>query len=454
MDQERVKKLIDLGEQIVARAKKGGAEVAEVIARDGLELSAKVRLGEPELIEEAGSSAIGLRVITGGKSALTYTSDLSAAGLDAVVEDALELARLSERDPLSDPPEPSLLEKSPPELDLFDPESARIDAKEATQRAVRAERAARGFDKRVTNSEGATFARTISAVALVTSGGFAGGYRATNHTISVNPVADDEGGKKRTGYYWDSRRFISAMMPEEEVGRIAAGRVVAKLGARKVETCEVPIVFDPEAGRALLGLLFSCATGTAIYQRSSYLLDKEGQAIASPLVTVEDNPLIPRGPGSRPFDGEGLPSRKNTVVENGVLKTFLVDTYSGRKLNRPSTGSAARGVGGRPGVAPTNFILSAGTSKAADIVRGVDRGLYVTSMMGFGFNPVTGDFSRGAEGFWIEKGEKTFPVGEITISLNFNELWKRIDALGDDLDLRSAVAVPTMRISKMTLAGT
>lgn len=452
MDQG-VKKLIELGERVVGRARKNGADVAEVIARDSRDLSAKVRLGEPELIEEAGSHALGLRVIVDGRSALTYTSDPTPAGLEALVDDALELARLSERDELSSPPDASLLERTPPELDLFDATSENIDAKEATRRAIRAETSARDADKRISNSEGATFARSISAVALVTSGGFAGGYRGTHHSLNVNPVADDEGGKKRTGYYWDARRFVSSMMAEEEIGKIAAQRTVAKLGARKVETCEVPVVFDPEIGRSLLSLFFSCATGQAIYQRSSYLLDREGQEVASPLVTITDDPLIARGPASRPFDGEGLRSRKNTVVENGVLKTFLFDTYSGRKLGRESTGSAARGIGSRPSVSPTNFTLAAGTSKPEDIVRGVEKGLYVTSMMGFGFNAVTGDFSRGAEGFWIERGEKVFPVGEITISLNFMDLWKRIDAVGDDLSLRSAMATPTFRVSRMTIAG-
>lgn len=454
MDRDRVEVLIGLGSRIVEEAKRRGAEVAEVLARDSIELSAKVRLERPELIEEAASHAIGLRVQKQGRSAVTYTSDPSPAGIEALVGDALELAALSEPDAFAAPPDPALLVQSWSDLDLFDPASLAIDAHEATARAIRAEGAALSFDPRVGNSEGATFQRVVSSVALVTSGGFRGGYRGTHHTIDVNPVADDQGGKKRQGHHWDSRRFLGALMKEEQVGIRAAQKTLEKLGARKVPSAEAPVVFDPDAGRALLSLLFSSVAGNAIYQRASYLIDKEGQSVASPLVTIVDDPLLPRGPASRPFDGEGLASRRNVIVEEGVLRTYLLDTYSARKLGRTSTGSAARGTGSRPSVAPTNFQMLAGTSTPEEIVRGVDRGLYVTSMMGFGFNPVTGDFSRGAEGFWIERGEKAFPVGEITIGLNFLDLWKRIDAVGNDLDLKSSFACPTFRVSRMTIAGT
>jgi PmbA protein len=228
---------------------------------------------------------------------------------------------------------------------------------------------------------------------------------------------------------------------------------VAKLGSEKIATGELPVVFDPEAGRALLRLLFSVISGGAIYRKSSYLLDREGTAVASPLVTIVDDPLIPRGPGSRPYDGDGLPSRQNVVVAGGVLKTYLFDTYSARKLGRRSNGCAGRGVGGAPHVTTSNFILQKGTTPAAEVVRSVERGLYVTDMMGYGFNAVTGDFSRGAGGFLIEKGQLTRPVSEITVSANFNELLQAVDAVGDDLDLRSSTACPTFRVSRMMIAG-
>jgi PmbA protein len=215
----------------------------------------------------------------------------------------------------------------------------------------------------------------------------------------------------------------------------------------------VPVVFDPDAGRAILGLIAGCINGGAIYRRSSYLLDREKTQVASELVTVYDDPLMAGAPGSRPFDGEGLPSKKLSIIEKGVLQTYLVDSYSGRKLGRASTGSAARGGTGGVGPSTTNFILQPGATSAKDVVKSTKRGLYVTEMMGFGFNAVTGDFSRGAGGFWIENGELTYPVSEITISLNLDEILKRIDLVGDDLDLRTSVAAPTFRVSAMTVAG-
>jgi PmbA protein len=454
MKKEQVKELIALAQKVVDRAKKSGAEIAEAIAVDSLDLSAKVRMGAPELIEEAGSHAIGLRVMKNGRWSSTYSSDPTDAGIAAMIADALELASLSEPDEHAMPPDPSELARDSVDLDLFDPRANDIDAKTATKLALAGEQAARDFDPRITNSEGASYDRSVGARALVTSGGFAGGTIGSHTSITVNPVIDDAGGKKRTGYYWDSRRYVQQMADPKSVGEEAARRTLAKLGSRKVETCQAPVIFDPDAGRALLSLFFSCITGDAVYKRASYLIDREGDRAASELVTIVDDPLIPRAPGSRPFDGEGLASRRNVVVDRGKLLTYLCDTYSGRKLGRPSTASASRGLAGRPSTSASNFHLLAGQTDPQEILRGVKRGLYVTSMMGFGFSAVTGDFSRGAEGFWIENGEKTFPVSEITISLNFDELWKSIDAVGTDLDPKTRFATPTFRVANMTVAGT
>lgn len=448
-----VEELQALGARIVEAAKKQGADVAEVLSSSSEELSTRVRVRERELIEEAGSHTVGLRVIKDDKSAATYTSDTTDAGLELLVADAMELAALSEPDPLAAPPDPSLLAKSFAELDLFDPTGADIDAKRAAELALEAEVAALDYDERITNSEGANYSRTRSAIALVTSGGFSGGYQGTYQSLSVSPLADDEGGKKRTAYDWDARRHVEMMRGAKDIGEEAARRTLAKLGAKKVPSAQVPVVFHPDAGRALLSLLFSCIDGRAVYQRASYLCDREGDAVACPLVTIVDDPLLPRGPGSKPFDGEGLEARKNVVVEAGVLRTYLMDSYAARKLGKESTGSASRGYSGRPSVAPTNFHLLPGETSPEEIVKDVKAGLYVTSMMGFGFSAVTGDFSRGAEGFWIEDGEMKYPVGEITISLNFDELWKNIDAVGSDLDPKARFATPTFRVAKMTVAG-
>jgi PmbA protein len=288
---------------------------------------------------------------------------------------------------------------------------------------------------------------------MVLSSGFRGTYKGSYQSLSVVPIAADEGGKNRRGYHWTARRHLAELDTAVEVGREAARRTLRKLGARSVSTREVPVVFDPDAARSILGMLAGCAMGSSIWRKASYLVGREGTRVASDLITVVDDPLLLRAPGSRPFDGEGLASRKNLVVERGVLRTYLCDSYSARKLGRESTASAARGGGASVGPSTTNFVLQPGADSNESIVKGTARGLYVTEMMGFGFNAVTGDFSRGAAGFWIENGELAYPVSEVTISLNVDELWQTIDAVGSDLDLRTATAAPTIRVAKMTVAG-
>jgi PmbA protein len=448
-------RMLQLASDLVKRAQDKGASVAECTVHEGAHLSAKVRLREPELVEEAASRSLGLRVMLGQKVAVTYTSDLSRDGIARLLDDAIELAELSQPDPYAGPPDPSLLSRTNEhaDLELFDASVDGVDAAEAVRRAREGESAALDFDPRVTNTEGATFTRVSGASALVTSGGFTGVTRGTYASIVVSPVVDDEGGKKRSGYYWSSRRHLAALEAEDAVGREAARRTLAKLGARKVESQEVPVVFDPDAARSILGLVAGCVSGGAIWRRSSYLLERLETQVASEHVTIIDDPLIRRGPGSRAFDGEGLLSRSNVIVERGVLKGYQLDTYSAKKLGMQSTGNAARGSSGGVGISSTNFQLLAGQTTPAEIIASTPKGLYVTSMMGFGFNAVTGDFSRGASGFWIEDGKLGFPVSEVTISLNLDELLKRIDAVGNDLDLKTAVAAPTFRVSRMTLAG-
>ncbi|WP_231864778.1 metallopeptidase TldD-related protein [Sorangium sp. So ce726] len=452
--EQQVEELMELAEQVVTRARKGGADVAEAIARSGSELTTKVRLGEPELVEEAVHKGLGMRIIKKQRVALTSTSDLTPRGIDRFVADALELADISQEDAFAGPADPELIAKGPlPALDLYDPSGGEVTAAQAIDIARRGEQAARDADPRITNSEGATFSRSAGAFALVLSGGFRGGFAGSYAQLVVSPIADDSGDKKRRGFYFTGRRHLADLDAPDAVGREAARRTLRKLGARKVATCEAPVVFDPDVARSMLGLLGSCIMGSSIWRKSSYLVGREGTRIASDLITVVDDPLIPRAPGSRPFDGEGLLARRNVVVEQGILKTYLCDSYSGRKLKRPPTASASRGAGGGVGPSTSNFLLQPTSTPAAEIVRSTPRGLYVTEMMGFGFNAVTGDFSRGASGFWIENGELAYPVSEVTISLNLDELLQRIDAVGDDLDLRTSTCSPTFRVSSMTIAG-
>jgi PmbA protein len=453
-----IKELKDVAQLALELAKKAGAEHAEVLVRDGSELTTKIRLGEPELVQEATSRGLGLRVIKDGKRAVTYTSDLRRDALEALCIESVALAELAERDEFALPPDPKMLATKFPELDLYDPAVAEVDAAWALKQAIAGEAAARKADARVTNSEGATWARVLGATAFATSGGFLGGYRGSYASLVVEPLCDDmtdpANPKKRNGYWWTADRFLAKLVTAEAVGLEATRRTVATLGSRKVETQECAIVFDPEVARSIVGTIFSVANGSSFWRNSSYLTGKEGQLVASKLVTIVDDPLIPRAPGSRPFDGDGLATRKNSVIEAGVLSPVLCDVYSARKLGRESTGSAGRGIGGNPGPTTSNLMMAPGSVTREELIRSTPRGLYVTSLMGFGFNPVTGDFSRGAQGFWIEGGELTFPVSEVTIAANFDEILKRIDLVANDIEMRSSTVAPTFRVSHMMLAGT
>jgi PmbA protein len=443
----------ELAEQMLSFALRAGADGAEVLVRDGAELQVKLRMGETELIQEAGSRGLGLRVLKDERAAVTYTSDFDAQAMRGFAAESVALCRLAEPDPLAALPDREEMAREIPNLDLWDDSVLAFDVTEAMRWCKSGEQAALAFDPRVVNSEGAIFSRGVGASAFATSAGFSASYRGSNVSFVVEPVCDDNEGKKRNGYYYTSSRFVAGLQNAEAVGSEAARRTVAKLGSRKVPTCQVPAVFSPEAGRSLLGQFAGVLSGGAVWRKNSYLAEREGTAVASPLVSIVDDPLLPRAPGSRPFDSEGLAVRPNLVVSKGVLKTFLCDVYSARKLGRRSTASAGRGIGGGPHVTTSNFILRPGSISAKEAAN-IAQGLHVTELMGFGFNPVTGDFSQGAAGFWIENGERAFPVSEITISVNFDDLWKGIDAVANDLDTRSSVQCPTFRVARVTVAGT
>jgi PmbA protein len=448
-------RMLETATAVIAHARARGADTAEALLVTGRELTAKIRLGQPELVQQASSRALGLRVIRDGCTAVCHTADLRPAALEDFAAQAVAAARLSEPDPDAGPPDPADLAgpDDRPDLDLHDEALAGLDAEAALAMAVAGEQAARDHDRRITHSEGATCGVNHGQRVLVTSGGFSGGYRGTYVSLVVEPVADDADGKKRNGSWWDGRRHLSRLASPADIGAEAARRTAAQLGPRKLETGKVPVVFSPEAGAQVISTLFGVISGGAAYRRSTYLLERESTAIASELVTVVDDPLLPGGPGSRPFDGEGLPSRRNVVVDRGTFAGFLCDTYTGRRLGRPSTGSAGRGVSGPPGVSASNFYLQPGDVTPEALLADTDRALYVTRLMGFGFNPVTGDFSKGAEGFWIEGGQRAFPVSEVTISANLDALLRGVDAVADDLDHRTAIASPTFRVSHMTVGG-
>jgi len=429
-----------------------GVDHAEVSVGIGRELEVSVRQDEPELVKEAASSGLSVRVMRDERVATSSTTDLGREAVEAFLARAVEMAECSEPDPMAAPPDPAELAKQMPELDLFDPETDGIRAGDALKMAQAAERAAFKQDKRITTSEGASFGRSSGHSVLATTGGFVGRRAGTYQSLVVQAVADDAGGKKRNGVYWTGGRFFAVLEDPEAVGIEAARRAIATIGAAKMDTGVYPVVFDKDAARALVGLVASCNLGDSVYRPRSYLAQRLGDRIGSEHVTIVDDPLIPRGPGSRPFDGEGRPVQRIVVVDRGELKSFLLDTYSARKLELSPPGSGGGG-GGIPHASTSNFFLQAGTADPSELLKGIDRGLFVTRMMGFGFDPVTGNFSRGAEGFRIENGQLGAPVGEVTVSRNLDDILKGIDMIASDLEHKTSVAAPSLRVDQMTIAG-
>jgi PmbA protein len=450
--ERRLDELVGHAELALAAARAAGADHAEVGVGQGRELEVSVRSGEVELLKEAQSQGLSIRVIIGDRVATSATTDLAPEALRRFAATAVEMASVSEPDPLAAPPEPKELARSWRELDLFDPRTDRITADKGIKQALRAERAAFAHDSRITTSEGASFSRSSGHSVLLTSGGFCGRTAGTYQSLVVQAIADDVDGKKRNGSFWTGARFLEDLESPVEVGREAARRAVRTLGSTQMPTGVYPVVFDHEAARAVVGLVASCISGDAVYRHRSYLAGRLGQTVASAKVTIVDDPFVPRGPGSRAYDGEGRRARRNTIISRGELKSYLLDSYSARKLGLAPTGSAGGG-GGIPHCTTSNFYLEAGRASPESLLRGIDRGLYVTKMMGFGFDATTGNFSRGAEGFLIEGGELAGPVGEITISRNLDDLLQGIDAVASNLEFKTSVASPSFRVDEMTIAG-
>ena len=441
-----------LAMDLLAKAKREGATEADIIIADGENFSVQVRLGAVDRLTKAREKHLGLRVFVGKRSASTSTSDFSADSLNQLVTETCILAKAVVEDPVSGLPVADQMAGERPELDLYDP--TRLNTEQQIELAKRVEAAAMSTDERVTNSEGGDFDSSSGRVVLGNSHGFLGEYQSSSFSMSVSPVATDPetGAMQRDSWYDVQRKFVKLDSPEA-VGLEAARRTVRKLGAKKVATQRVPVIFDSETAGSLMGNLCSAVSGYSLYKGASFLAGQLEKPLAPDYVTVYDDGRVVGGLGSRPFDGEGLPTRKTTVVERGVLKSYLLDTYSGRKLGLPSTGNASRSVGENPSVGPTNFYLTPGTKTAQDIIKTVKQGLYVTDLIGFGINMVTGDYSRGAAGFWIEGGELAYPVEEITIAGNLKEMFAGIEMIGSDLVFRGRIASPTVKISEMMVAG-
>lgn len=429
-----------------------GVEHAEVAVSQGSQLEVSVRDGEIELLKEAKSTGLSVRVMWEDRVATSATTDLRPEFLEAFFARVKDMAAISEPDALAVPPDPSEMAQTLAALDLFDPKTLELDADFGLAQAMACEKAALGADERITASEGASFSRGVGHTVLGTTGGFMGHSAGTSQYLAAHVVADDEGGKKRNGHYWTGGRFVGDIDGAAAVGAEAARRAVACLGSAKMKTGVYPVVFHREAAAGIVRLLASCVLGGAVYRNQSYLEGRLGSRVASDLVFIEDNPLIPRGPGSRAFDAEGRAARTNAVVDGGMLETYLLDSYSARKLGMSPTGSAG-GAGGIPHSTTSNFRMRAGTHEPHALLEGIAEGLFVTSMIGFGFEPVSGNFSRGAQGFVIRNGALAEPVSEITISRNLDELLQGIDAVANNPDLRTATSAPRFRVDSMTVSG-
>ena len=445
--------LRDIATNVIERAMKLGATAAECVARDGSEFSTVVRLGEVETLKESGSKALGVRVFMGNRTANTSTSDLSPEGVESMIKGAIELAKVTGEDPFSGIPEKSQLGQVSGDLDLYYDDVYSLSTADRIDYARRAEKAATSADPRIKNSEGGSFDAATGRKVFANSHGFVGEYKRSYCSVSAVPIAEDENGNMQRDYWFAVSRTLSKLESPEEVGRIAAQRTLRRIGARKVKTQKVPIVFDRQTSRALLDHIFEAVNGDAVYRHSSYLTGKLGEKVAGANITVVDDGTMPGGFGTSPFDGEGVPTRRTTVFEDGVLKSYMLNTYTAKKLGLVTTANASRGLAGTPGIGNGNFFLKPGSKTPEQIIGDIKEGLLVTEFLGFGVNLVTGDFSRGASGIWIQNGELTFPVEEITVAGNLKDMWNNVAEIGNDLEWRGAVACPTLRIEGMTIAG-
>jgi PmbA protein len=439
---------VELAEEAVKR----GASAAEVVISRHTDFSVGVRLGEVETLKESTDSGLGLRVLIEGRQASVSGSDFTRAAVLSLLDEAIELARATSPDDNTGLPEPNEFATSIPDLDLYDEAIEKLSTEEKIELALRAERAASDYSDLIINFDGGGLDASRGAVILANSLGFAGEYRGSSLSLAAVPVAAD-GGKMQRDYWYDVRRKLCDMDTPEDIGVMAAKRTLRKLNGRPVPTQSVPVILEPYMARDLVGDIFRAASGESIFRKASFLVGQLGEKIASERLTVIDDGTRPSGLGSRPFDGEGLPTRRTVVIRDGVLENYLLNTYTGRKLGMRSTGNAGRALVGAPGVEAGNFYIQPGAHTPEDIIKSVSKGFYVTELIGFGVNIVTGDYSRSASGIWVENGELTFPVQGVTIAGNLKEMLDSIEMVGNDLDFRGSVVSPTLLIGRMTIGA-
>lgn len=440
--------LVDLAERLVAAARRAGAEQADALAVRSVSLSVDVRDGAVEESQRSEDDDLGLRVLIGRKQAVVSTNDLKGDGFDALAERAVAMARAAPDDRFAGLADPARLARALPDLDLLDPDMPSVDRLEKLARE--AEAAALAV-KGVSKSGGASAAVGIGGLVLVTSHGFSGASIGSRHSISMTAIAGEGTGMERD-YDFSSTLHAADLDSAASVGHSAGERAVKRVNPRKVATQKVPVIFDPRVSGSLVGHLSSAINGAAIARKTSFLRDKLGQRIFAPGIDIIDDPLRKRGLRSRPFDAEGVAGEKRKLVEDGVLKTWLLDSATARELNLETTGHAQRGVSSTPSPGPTNLHLAPGAKSPSELIAETAAGLYITDTIGMGVNLITGDYSRGVSGFWIENGALTYAVSEVTIAGHLSDMFMSLTP-ASDLTFRYGTNAPTVRIEGMTVAG-
>lgn len=439
---------LDMLDDLIARARKAGADAADAVAVSSTSLSIAHRLGKAEGVERAEATDLGLRVFLGKRQAIASTTDFSAAGLNRTVEQAMSMVKVAPDDPWCGLADEKDLARDIADLDIAGADEP--DPLTLTALAGEAEDAARAIAG-VTNSEGSEAGWSRSDIALATSGGFRGGYASGHYGLSVSVLAGTGTGME-TDHAFSAAVHMEDLRPAAEIGREAGNRAVARLNPRKVSTQRVPVVFENRLSGRLLRALAGAISGPSIARGTSFLKDALGKEIFAPDITVIDDPHRRRGLRSKPFDGEGVANTRRAIIDKGTLTTWLLDSTSARQLGLTSTGHAARGTSSPPSPAPTNFYMEPGRLGRDELIGDITDGLFVTDLMGMGVNGVTGDYSQGAAGFWIENGKIAYPVSEITIASNLKEMFRAMTA-GSDLEFRSGTDAPSLRIEGMTVAG-
>jgi PmbA protein len=444
-----------IAEQVVDRARKAGADEAEVFLLTGRDFEVTLRNGQIEVLKEALSRGLGLRALTDHRLGFSHTNDFDPSSLRRLADQTVGMAKYATQDEFHGLPDGAYREGASlvKSLQIVDPHLEDFTTEKKISIAREMEEAALAFDFRVTTVEGSTVSDGEEEVTLVNSKGFSSSYKASSSSL-VCAVIAEEHEKRQVNYWYSSRRLFSDHESPSDVGRKAAERTVRSLSARKVPSGKFPVVFEPLVAASFLGSIAGALNGESVFRRLSFLSDRVGQKIGSDILTIIDDGRVPRGLASRPFDGEGVATGRKALIEGGILRSYLYDSYTARKIKGASTGNASRSYASTPHINPLNFYIPNGTTPPTEILGSVQDGFLVTGMIGFGVDIVTGQFSRGASGIWIRNGKPEFPVHEVTVASTMQEMLQNIEMIGDDLVFNGSVSSPTLKFTSMTISGT